>query len=124
MNTNSLDRLERAVRDRAGRVDQIIDVPLPDQDARARLLQRFARSASPSDADLTRVAGATEGATPATLKEVVKRAAVMAVRTAGRGADPRSLRLTAQDLLLAYEQVGRNRTGPANRTLPANSDVS
>jgi ATP-dependent 26S proteasome regulatory subunit len=98
------------VRDRAGRVDQIIDVPLPDEAARARLLQRFAKSASPADADLTRVAAATDGATPATLKEVVKRAAVMAVRTAGRGADPRSLRLTAQDLLLAYEQVGRNRT--------------
>ena len=116
MNTNSLERLERAVRDRAGRVDQIIDVPLPDQEARARLLQRFAKSSSPPEAELARVAAATDGATPATLKEVVKRAAVMAVRNAGRGADPRSLRLNAQDLLLAYEQVGRNRTSRNDRS--------
>ena len=116
MNTNSLDRIERAVRDRAGRVDQIIDLPLPDEPARARLLRLFAKSTAPAEADLARVAAATHGATPATLKEVVKRAAVMAVRgsahaTRATTASPPTIQITAADLLLAYEQVGRLR-GP------------
>jgi transitional endoplasmic reticulum ATPase len=93
-------------------VDQIVDVPLPDEAARGRLIRLFARDFAPADeAEVARVAAATEGATPATLKEVAKRAVVMALRRAGRGADPAGVRCTAADLLLAYEQVGRMRTG-------------
>src|SRR5262249_38598199 len=36
MNTNSLERLEGAVRNRPGRVDQIIEIGLPDREARRR----------------------------------------------------------------------------------------
>ncbi|TMQ35078.1 MAG: 26S protease regulatory subunit, partial [Planctomycetota bacterium] len=43
MNTNSLDRLEHAVKNRPGRVDQIIDIPLPGRDERRKLLHHFAR---------------------------------------------------------------------------------
>lgn len=112
MNTNSLERLENAVRNRPGRVDQIIDVPLPDTAARQRLLRLFAKTFSPDETTLTQVATATEGATPATLKEVVKRAAVLALHrnpTHNAASQP-AIQLTAEDLLLAYEQVGRQRT--------------
>jgi ATP-dependent 26S proteasome regulatory subunit len=112
MNTNSLERLERAVRNRPGRVDQIVDVPLPDAEGRKRLLKLFSKGFSPEEAELERVAGATEGATPATLKEAVKRAAVMAVARVGVGRTAaHGLRVRAEDLLLAYEQVGRMRGG-------------
>jgi ATP-dependent 26S proteasome regulatory subunit len=113
MNTNSLERLENAVRNRPGRVDQIVDVPLPDPAARARLLRLFAKSFAPDEAALTKVATATEGATPATLKEVVKRAAVMSLRRRhpdGASTTTPTIQITAEDLLLAYEQVGRQRT--------------
>src|SRR5436190_7909604 len=66
MNTNSLQRLEGAVRNRPGRVDQIIDIPLPDADARKRLIHYFARGLSvPEGRSLEPVLAATDGATPA-----------------------------------------------------------
>ena len=106
MNTNSLDRLERAVRNRPGRVDQIVQVPLPDAPTRARLLKLFAKNFAPNDATLEQVAAATEGATPATLKEIVKRAAVSAISRAGPGKGAaHAIQLRPEDLLLAYEQV-------------------
>jgi energy-coupling factor transporter ATP-binding protein EcfA2 len=113
MNTNSLERLENAVRNRPGRVDQIVDVPLPDPAARARLLRLFSKSFAPDDTALSRVAAATEGATPATLKEVVKRAAVMSLRRTnadGKSTAAPPIQINAEDLLLAYEQVGRMRS--------------
>jgi hypothetical protein len=79
MNTNSLDRLESAVRNRPGRVDQIIEVPLPDRQARRQLLTAFARNVRLGAGDLERVLDATRDMSPAMLKEVVKRAVVMAV---------------------------------------------
>src|SRR5205085_1204568 len=80
MNTNSLERLEAAVRNRPGRVDQLIQIPLPDAAARRQLLNHFARGVKlPADGELEPVLAATDGTTPATLKEIVKRATVAAV---------------------------------------------
>ena len=104
MNTNSMDRIEQAVRNRPGRVDQIVHVPLPNAAERVKLLRLFAQRFSPDEGELVRVAEATEGATPATLKEIVKRAAVMAIARDGR-TNGEGVRIRAEDLLLAYEQV-------------------
>ena len=104
MNTNSLDRLEQAVRDRPGRVDQIVRVGLPDASQRRALLSHFARSADVEPGAVDLAAAETDGATPAMLKEVVKRAAVLAVeRAADRGND--LIRLESADLRLAARQV-------------------
>lgn len=75
MNTNSLERLEHAVKNRPGRVDQIIQVPLPDREERQRLLEHFTRQVV-VEGEIDRVLRVTEGATPAMLKEIVKRAVV------------------------------------------------
>jgi SpoVK/Ycf46/Vps4 family AAA+-type ATPase len=114
MNTNSLQRLEGAVRNRPGRVDQIIDIPLPDADARRRLFQYFARGPGLPER-LSPVLQATDGATPATLKEIVKRATVAAIeRGAGNGTG--SIQLTESELLLATKQVQVMRdTKPAGK---------
>ena len=109
MTTNSMDRIEMAVRDRPGRVDQIVHLPLPDLDARRDLVRHFARSLKISAEDIDRTAAATDGATPATLKEIVKRSAVLALQ---RGQPRRSageIDVTHADLLLAYEQIHQMR---------------
>src|SRR5439155_7179439 len=85
MNTNSLDRLESAVRNRPGRVDQIIHIPVPDVAARAELLRHFARNLQVDDAAIEGAAQATDGTTPALLKEVVKRGAVNAIERSPNG---------------------------------------
>jgi ATP-dependent 26S proteasome regulatory subunit len=103
MNTNSLERLEHAVKDRPGRVDQIIQIPLPSAGEREMLLRHFARNLVLEDMDLAGFLKATERATPAVLKEIVKRAAVSAIdRTAaGNG----QIIVSRADLMLAVEQV-------------------
>jgi cell division protease FtsH len=105
MNTNSLDRLEHAVKNRPGRVDQIIDIPLPGRDERRKLLHHFARSVQVTVADWDRVLAATDGTTPAMIKEIVKRAAVNALERDGHGIDASALAIDESDLLLAAEQV-------------------
>ncbi len=117
MNTNSLDRLEQAVRNRPGRVDQIIQIPLPDAAAREALLRKFAHGMT-LPADLAGTVRATDGETPATLKEIVKRAAVYAVtrattrQPAGAPLTTGDVRVDESDLLLAREQINtlRDRT--------------
>lgn len=104
MNTNSMDRIEEAVRNRPGRVDQIIHIPLPDRELRTTLLKRFAANLKVSDEQIGKAAAGTEGATPAMLKEVVKRAAVRAVERNGKAGDA-ALEITDTDLLMAYEQI-------------------
>jgi len=105
MNTNSMDRIETAVRNRPGRVDQIIHLALPDQHARLELLRHFARNLTCDPGELEKAAAGTDGATPATLKEVVKRAAVNSLDRDGAAPPTAGIRITAQDLLLAYEQI-------------------
>jgi len=108
MNTNSMERLEAAVRNRPGRVDQIIHIPLPDRDDRRRLIHHFASTVRVSPAAVVALVDATEGVTPAILKEVIKRAAVMAVQRLASDGDGRTggeIDLTTADLLLSVEQV-------------------
>lgn len=102
MNTNSLERLESAVRNRPGRVDQIVEIPLPDREARHRLIAHFARNLRLDVADLDAVVAATAGMTPAMLKEIVKRAAVSAVEANGTAP---GVTVREAGLLLAAQQV-------------------
>jgi ATP-dependent 26S proteasome regulatory subunit len=105
MTTNSIERLESAVRNRPGRVDQIIEVPLPDAEAREHLLRYFARNLKLGFDDFRKVLDATEGVTPAMLKEIVKRAAVSALERDEGANGERTIALEEGDLLLAAEQV-------------------
>jgi hypothetical protein len=105
MNTNSLDRLEHAVKNRPGRVDQIITIPLPDRENRQRLLSHFARSVRIALDNWEEVLAATEGTTPAMLKEIVKRAAVNVIERDGHGGQASALTIEESDLLLAATQV-------------------
>jgi hypothetical protein len=105
MNTNSLERLEHAVKDRPGRVDQIVAIPLPGREERRQLLSRFARGVRVAVDDWDAVLVATEGMTPAMLKEIVKRAAVNAIERDGNGGKAGELAIEESDLLLASAQV-------------------
>jgi energy-coupling factor transporter ATP-binding protein EcfA2 len=104
MNTNSLDRLETAVKNRPGRVDQIIEIPLPDRQARRQLFHAFARKVQLPEGDLEAVLEVTRNMSPSMLKEIVKRAVVAAVTRDGQG-EEQTVRLEEEDLLLAAEQV-------------------
>jgi ATP-dependent 26S proteasome regulatory subunit len=81
MTTNRADLLEPALATRPGRVDQAVAFPLPDADARARLLELFGRGLDLQLTDRAAIVGKTEGVSPAFLRELVRKAALHAARS-------------------------------------------
>ena len=78
MTTNRADLLEPALAARPGRVDQAVELPLPDGAARAALLELFCRGLSVELSERGGLVEETEGASPAFLRELVRKAVLYA----------------------------------------------
>ncbi|HVC40003.1 MAG TPA: ATP-binding protein [Candidatus Dormibacteraeota bacterium] len=78
LTTNRADLLEPALAARPGRVDQAVEIPLPDAAGRRRLIELYAGQLVLSVADLAPVVERTEGVTASFLKELVRRASLLA----------------------------------------------
>ena len=78
LTTNRPDILEPALAARPGRIDLAVELPLPDDEARRRLLDLYAQGLELRDVDLDKVVARTAGATPAYIKELLRKAAVLA----------------------------------------------
>ena len=100
MTTNRPDVLEPALAARPGRVDIAIEYSLPDEAHRRRLLELYAQGLQEWDVDTAEVARKTEGASPAYIKELVRRAAVIAA-TSGAGTEVNEEHVSA-----AIEELG------------------
>ncbi|GAA2368451.1 AAA family ATPase [Nonomuraea africana] len=79
LTTNRVEALERALVQRPGRVDLAVEVPPPSAPDRERLVRLYARS-RPIEADVAKVVAATEGATGAFVKELLRRVIMLAIR--------------------------------------------
>jgi len=79
MTTNRADLLEPALAARPGRVDQAVEFPLPAAPARERLIGLFCEGLEVELPQLGRLVEQTEGASPAFLRELVRKAALYAV---------------------------------------------
>ncbi|MGN6246045.1 MAG: AAA family ATPase [Motilibacteraceae bacterium] len=84
LTTNRADLLEPALASRPGRVDLAVEIGLPDEEARRRLLELYTRhlTVQADEAQLADVVARSEGVTASFVKELVRRAVVDAV-TAG-----------------------------------------
>jgi hypothetical protein len=78
MTTNRADLLEPALAARPGRVDQAVEFPLPDEEARTRLIELFGSGLDLHIEDMGAILAATEGVSPAFLRELVRKAALQA----------------------------------------------
>ncbi|MGH2531285.1 MAG: AAA family ATPase [Thermomicrobiales bacterium] len=78
LTTNRPDTLEPALAARPGRIDLAVELPLPDAEGRRRLLELYARGLEIRDVDFDRMVKQTEGASPAYIKELLRKAAVLA----------------------------------------------
>ena len=105
LTTNRADLLEPALASRPGRVDQAVHIDVPDRASRLRLVQLYRGTL---DLDLTRiddVLDRTDGVTASFLKELLRRAAVVAAdRDTGSGATS-ALSVTADDLDTALDEL-------------------
>ncbi|HEX6510367.1 MAG TPA: AAA family ATPase, partial [Chloroflexota bacterium] len=78
LTTNRPDILEPALAARPGRIDLAVELPLPDTAGRIRLLELYARGVRLQNVDLGAIAERIEGATPAYIKELLRKASVLA----------------------------------------------
>ena len=75
LTTNRAESLEPALASRPGRIDQSIEFPLPTVDLRKRLVRLYAKALPISAALVDDLAKRTEGASPAFIKELLRRIA-------------------------------------------------
>jgi ATP-dependent 26S proteasome regulatory subunit len=86
LTTNAPETLEPALAARPGRIDQTIEFILPDDSCRRRLVTLYAGSLEVSADILSDVVARTAGASPAFIKELMRRCAQYHVETGGAGA--------------------------------------
>ncbi len=109
--TNRIDLLDPALL-RPGRFDRIIEVPLPNYQARVEILRVLTRKVRiSSDVDLEEIARLTEGMSGADLKAVVTEAGYYAIR-AGRRT------ILMEDMLKAVEKVRSRGNRGGSRAAP------
>jgi hypothetical protein len=103
LTTNRPELLEPALAARPGRVDLAVELPLPDAEARRKLLRLYGEGLELVDVDLDLFARQTDGASPAYIKELLRRAAVLAAVEAGKAEG--ALKVTAAHLEQATEEL-------------------
>jgi hypothetical protein len=102
LTTNRPDVLEPALAARPGRIDQAIEFPLPDGECRQRLFDLYGRGLDLSWIDLDRWIEQTDGVSPAFIKELLRRATLVAVE---RGEAAQPMRLQNKDVDQALKEL-------------------
>jgi ATP-dependent 26S proteasome regulatory subunit len=110
LTTNRVDVLEPALAQRPGRVDLAVEVPLPDEGARKRLIALYARDLTFSAAALDRAAARTNGTTASFAKELIRRSVLIAAE-AGRAATDDDLDHALDEMLSEAESITRSLLG-------------
>lgn len=86
LTTNNVEEINPVML-RPGRLDAVIDVQLPDEDATRRLLHKYGRGLVDPDDSLKHSAKALAGNVPAMLREVVERAKLFAISRQSESSD-------------------------------------
>jgi ATP-dependent 26S proteasome regulatory subunit len=121
LTTNRVDVLEPALAQRPGRVDLAVEVPLPDAEARRRLIALYARELPFGAAALDRAAARSAGITASFAKELVRRAVLIAAE-AGHETGDADLERALDEMLADGESITRALLG-ANGPHQANLAV-
>jgi hypothetical protein len=117
LTTNRADVLEPALAQRPGRVDQAVELALPDRQARERLFELYQGALEVDTSRLAEVLDRTEGVTASFLKELLRRAAVLAADA--DGTDEGTLAVSADQLLAALEELLSTRNAMTRALLGA-----
>ncbi|MEV6930761.1 AAA family ATPase [Dactylosporangium sp. NPDC051485] len=110
LTTNRINVLEPALAQRPGRVDLAVEIPLPDTDARHRLMRLYARDLPFTAAALERAAERTGGVTASFAKELMRRAVLIAA-DAGRAPADDDLDQALDEMLSQAESITRSLLG-------------
>lgn len=112
LTTNRPEVIEPALASRPGRIDLAVEMPLPDSEGRSRLLDLYGEGLELNLGDRATIIAATDGATPAFIRELLRRASIAAAENgdATRITDQLLVR-AIEDLRLADDSVARSALG-------------
>jgi ATP-dependent 26S proteasome regulatory subunit len=129
LTTNRPDILEPALAARPGRIDQAVELPLPDADGLRRLIELYSTGLEVRAGDLDAVVDRLEGATPAHVKELLRKAAVLAAEEVSDGpivVEDRHLDEALGELVVDIERIKQRlfeADGPGEDDFPFPPDV-
>jgi ATP-dependent 26S proteasome regulatory subunit len=104
LTTNRADLLEPALAARPGRVDLAVEITLPDEAARRRLVELYGRGLDLRIDDLEAIVERTRGVTASFVKELMRKAAVLAAVASPDGSDG-ALTVTDADVHAALDEL-------------------
>jgi ATP-dependent 26S proteasome regulatory subunit len=104
LTTNRADLLEPALAQRPGRVDQAVELPLPDAEGRRQLLALYRGNLDLAIVDTDSIVAKTEGVTASFFKELLRRAALLSAERAGGDGDG-ALAVGDAELRAALDQL-------------------
>jgi hypothetical protein len=124
LTTNRVELLEPALAARPGRIDQAVEIRLPDADSRRRLLALYLRGLIDDLReldDLDDVVEETAGVSAAFIKELARRAALVA---ADRDPDGSGAATTPADVRVALTDLLEHSSPVLRSSLGANPDIA
>jgi ATP-dependent 26S proteasome regulatory subunit len=102
LTTNRPEDLEGALASRPGRVDQAIEVPLPDEIGRQKLVELYGKGLPLSEAIVTEAVQRTNGVSAAFIKELMRRIAQTSIaRDGGSTVESGDIGEALDDMLFA-----------------------
>jgi ATP-dependent 26S proteasome regulatory subunit len=126
LTTNRADLLEPALAARPGRVDLALEIPLPDDEGRRRLLELYGRDLDLRISDAEAVVRRTAGVTASFVKELVRKAALLSALEGGGDGAPvvtdRHMALALDELLAEESEMTRALLGGARSSTDKGND--
>lgn len=120
LTTNRPEQLERALAGRPGRIDQAIEVPLPDQIGRQRLVRLYGKGLPLDQAMVDEAARRTDGVSAAFIKELMRRVAQGSIaRDGGRSIIAADIDEALADMLFTGGRLNVKLLGGAQDTAAA-----
>src|SRR5438445_3306465 len=102
LTTNRPEQLEAALASRPGRIDQAIEVPLPDEIGREKLVRLYGRGLPLGEAVVAEAAQRTKGVSAAFIKELMRRVAQASIaRDGGTSVESGDISEALDDMLFA-----------------------
>jgi ATP-dependent Clp protease adapter protein ClpS len=114
LTTNRPEQLEAALAGRPGRIDQAIEVPLPDDIGRDKLVRLYGKALPLDQTIVDEAVGRTDGVSAAFIKELMRRIAQSALaRDAGNSVTSADIDEALDDMLFAGGQLNVKLLGGA-----------
>ena len=120
LTTNRPEQLEGALANRPGRIDQAIEIPLPDDAGRSKLVQLYGRGLPLDEALINEAVRRTRGVSAAFIKELMRRTAQTGIgRDGGATIKSADLGEALDDMLFASGKLNVKLLGGVRETAQA-----